>query len=114
MLAPGQFSIVQGGRAMQRVTVLYPNKDGAHFNFDYYMKKHIPWVSGLFSRPIEVRRGISSATGSPAPFLCLATILTNSTDEFQVVFNKHGAAILGDVPNYTNIEPIVQFDEVIE
>jgi len=103
----------QGGRAVQRVTVLYPNKDGAHFNFEYYMNKHIPWVSGLFSRPIEVRRGISSASGAPPPFVCLATILTNSTDEFQAVFGQHRATILGDVPNYTNIEPVVQFDEVI-
>ena len=99
---------------MERITVLYANKEGAHFDFDYYMKRHIPWVSGLFGRPIEVRRGISSAAGSQAPFVCLATILTTSTDEFKAVFSKDGAAILGDVPNYTNIEPIVQFDEVLE
>ncbi len=98
---------------MQRVTVLYGNKDGAHFNFDYYMTKHIPWVAGLVGKSIEVRRGLSSATGGPAPFICLATIQVNSIDEFQVVFAKHGTAILADIPNYTNIEPFVQFDEVL-
>ena len=46
---------------MQRVTVLYPNKDGAHFDFDYYMKKHIPMVEGLAGNRIEVRRGLTSA-----------------------------------------------------
>ena|SRR5579864_7154952 len=98
---------------MQRVTVLYPNKDGAQFNFDYYMKKHIPWVAGLVGKNIEVRRGISSATGAPPPFVCLATIQVSSISEFQTVFAKHGAEILADIPNYTNIEPFVQFDDIL-
>jgi hypothetical protein len=29
------------------------------------------------------------------------------------MFSKHGAEILADIPNYTNIEPIIQFDEVL-
>ena len=78
------------------------------------MKKHIPWVAGLFGREIEVRRGISSAAGSPAPFVCLATILTTSIDEFKAVFGKNGAALLADVPNYTNIGSLVQFEEVLD
>jgi uncharacterized protein (TIGR02118 family) len=98
---------------MQLVTVLYPAKDGAKFNFEYYMKKHIPWVSELVGKPIDVRRGLSSATGAPAPFICVATIHINSLDEFQAIFAKHGAEIMGDIPNYTNIEPVVQFDEVL-
>jgi uncharacterized protein (TIGR02118 family) len=98
---------------MQRVTVIYPNKEGATFNFEYYTRKHVPWVAGLVGKSIEVRRGISSASGSPAPFVCLATIQVDSIEEFQVVFAKHGAEILADIPNYTNIEPFVQFDEIL-
>lgn len=99
---------------MQRVTVLYPNKDGAHFDFDYYMQKHIPMVEGMTGNSIEVRRGLSSASGTAAPFVCVATIQINSLDEFQAVFAKHGAAIMADIPKYTDIEPFVQFDEVLE
>ena len=98
---------------MQRVTVLYQNKDGAHFNFDYYMAKHVPWVAGLAGSSIEVRRGLSAANGAAAPFVCVATIHINSIDEFQAMFAKHGAQILADIPNYTNIEPFVQFDEIL-
>jgi uncharacterized protein (TIGR02118 family) len=98
---------------MQLVTVLYPAKNGATFNFEYYMAKHIPWVSGLVGNPIEVRRGLSSPTGAPAPFVCVATIRVNSLDEFKAVFAKHGAQIMADIANYTNIEPVVQFDEVL-
>ena len=97
----------------QRVTVVYPNKDGSKFDFDYYTQKHVPWVAKLAGKSIEVRRGISSAAGSAAPYVCVATIPINSIAEFQAMFAKHGAEILADVQNYTNIEPVVQFDEVV-
>ena len=98
---------------MQRVTVAYPNKADAKFDFDYYMKKHIPFVAGLVGKSIEVGRGISSATGSPATFICVAAIPIDSVAQFQAMFSKHGAEILADIPNYTNIEPIIQFDEIL-
>ncbi|MGA8187118.1 MAG: EthD family reductase [Candidatus Sulfotelmatobacter sp.] len=98
---------------MQRVTVAYPNKADAKFDFDYYMRKHIPWVAGLVGKSIEVRRGISSATGSSAAFVCLATIPIDSVAEFQAMLSQHGAEILADIPKYTNIEPIIQFDEIL-
>jgi uncharacterized protein (TIGR02118 family) len=99
---------------MERVTVVYPNKADAKFDFAYYMSKHIPWVAGLVGHKIEVRRGISTATGAPAAFVCVATIPIDSLASFQTIFTQHGAKILADIPNYTNIEPIVQFDEIVE
>ena len=96
----------------QRVTVIYPQKDGSKFDFDYYMQKHIPMVERLMGKSIEVRRGISSAAGAPAPYVCIATIAANIA-EFKAVFAQHGEKILADVPNYTNIEPILQFDEIL-
>ena len=98
---------------MQLVTVVYPNKADANFDFAYYMKKHIPWVAQLVGKSIEVRRGISSVMGSPVAFVCVATIPIDSVAEFQAIFAKHGTEILADVPNYTNIEPLVQFDEIL-
>ena len=62
---------------------------------------------------IEVRRGISTATGAPAAFVSVATIPIDSVASFQTIFAQHGAKILADIPNYTNIEPIVQFDEIV-
>jgi len=77
------------------------------------MRKRIPWVAGLVGKSIEVRRGISSATGSSAAFVCLATIRIDSVAEFQATLSQHGAEILADIPKYTNIEPIIQFDEIL-
>jgi uncharacterized protein (TIGR02118 family) len=77
------------------------------------MKKHIPWVEGLVGKSIAVRRGISSTTGSDPAFVCVATILIDSIADFQTLLSKHGPEIIADIPNYTNIEPLVQFDEVL-
>jgi uncharacterized protein (TIGR02118 family) len=65
---------------MKRVTVLYPNKRGAKFDFAYYPGKHIPWVSGLLGQKIEVHKGISSLTGGAPVFLCVASIHMNSME----------------------------------
>jgi hypothetical protein len=29
------------------------------------------------------------------------------------MFAKHGAEIMADIPNYTNVEPAIQSDEVL-
>jgi uncharacterized protein (TIGR02118 family) len=98
---------------MQEVTVAYLTKTDAKFDFDYYMKKHIPLAEGLLGRKIGVRRVISSPTGSPATLIAVATIPIDSAAEFRDMLAKHGAAITADIPNYTNIEPVVQIDDVL-
>jgi len=98
---------------MKCVTVLYPNKEGAKFDFDYYMKRHIPMVSGLFGKDIDVQKGILSPTGSVVAFVCQARVWIDSVEHFEATMKQHGGQILGDIPNYTNIEPIIQLDEVL-
>jgi uncharacterized protein (TIGR02118 family) len=99
---------------MQRVTVLYPNGADVKFDFDYYLAKHVPWVAGLVGQKIEVRRGISNPNGSPAAFICIATIFVNSIEQFQTVLAQHGPKIMADISNYTNSVPLLQFDEVLQ
>ena len=98
---------------MKHVTVIYPSKHGAKFDFEYYLSKHIPMVAGLLGARIEVSRGIGTPDGTPLAFLCAARICIHSVEEYAAALDKHGAKILGDVPNYTNITPIVQLEEVI-
>lgn len=98
---------------MNCVTVLYPNKEGRRFDFGYYTATHIPMVARLLQASIEVRKGLSGTNGSPAAFVCLATIWIDSVEQFQTAMTRNGAQIMGDIPNYTNIEPIIQFDEVL-
>jgi uncharacterized protein (TIGR02118 family) len=99
---------------MMCATVIYPNQQDAKFDFEYYMKKHIPMVEKLLNTTIEVMRGLSSPSGPPVPFVCTARIKINSAQEHSAAMATHGAQILGDIPNYTNIQPLVQIDELVE
>lgn len=57
---------------MHCMTVLYPNKEGAKFDFEYSMQKHIPLANGLLGHEFKVSRGMSSAQVGQPPFLCIA------------------------------------------
>jgi hypothetical protein len=57
---------------MKCVTMIYPNKQNARFDFDYYLNRHIPWARKLSNdRGTEIRKGMSTPGGGPVPYLCL-------------------------------------------
>jgi len=98
------------------VSVAYPRKDGGTFNFEYYTKKHVPLVARLVGAnavKAEVRKGVASPDGSAPSFVCLANFWIKSAQEFQATLATHGKEIMGDIPNFTNIQPILQVDEVL-
>jgi uncharacterized protein (TIGR02118 family) len=95
------------------VTVLYPSRDDAKFDFEYYIKKHVPMVARLLANDIEICKGISSPMDAPPAFVCTARIRINSIEQFSAAMAQHRDMIMGDIPNYTNIDPIIQIDEVV-
>lgn len=98
------------------VSVAYPGKDGGTFDFEYYTRKHVPLVARLMGAnavKAEVRKGLASPDGSAPTFVCLANFWIKSIPEFQATLATHGKEIMGDIPNFTNIQPILQVDEVL-
>jgi len=98
---------------MHFATVTYPSKGDARFDFDYYLKKHIPMVCGLLGTSIEVCKGTSPTPDAPPAFVCVARIKIAGPEAFALAMAKHGPEIIADVPNYTNITPVIQIDEVL-
>ena len=98
---------------MHCLNVLYPNKDGATFDFEYYMQKHIPLANGLLGHEFKVSRGISSAQGGQPPFLCIARMDIGTMEKFLPVLGRHVEVLGKDIPNYTNVEPVMQFEELL-
>jgi uncharacterized protein (TIGR02118 family) len=101
---------------MIKVSVMYPNTSGAHFNMAYYLDSHMPMVRTLMGgvlKGINVEEGLAGGQpGVPAPFLALGHLLFESVDAFQASFAQHSPAILADIPNYTNTQPTVQISQV--
>ena len=103
---------------MIRITVLYPNEPGKKFDVDYYVKKHMALVrdrlAGFGLVRTEVDKGVAGgAPGAPAPYVCIGHVYFNSLDGFQKGMGQHGKEILGDIPNYTNIQPQMQISEIV-
>jgi len=101
---------------MIKVTILYPNTPGARFDFDYYVKTHMPMSIRLLGpriRGVSVERGIEAAEpGVPAAFVALCHFTCDSRQAFEAAFLPQAAVLQGDMPNYTDIVPIIQFSEI--
>lgn len=101
---------------MIRVNVMYPNSEGARFDMDYYCNTHVPMVGGLLGEAIKgaaVESGLAGAAeGAPASFIAMGHLTFESVESFQQAFGPHADQILGDIPNFTNVEPQIQVSEV--
>jgi uncharacterized protein (TIGR02118 family) len=98
---------------MLRCTVLYPNTDGAKFDFDYYVKKHIPLANDVLGGKFKVSKGLPGPDGKGPAFLCVATIDVASPADFAARNQARGPELGADVPNYTNVTPIIQMEEIL-
>ena len=101
---------------MIRVTFLYPNKPGSHFNADYYIDIHMPLAIRLLGpalKGVSAEIGLSSAVpGTPAPNAAIATFTFESVEAFTKAVMPHSMDLQGDIPNYTDIKPIVQISDL--
>ena len=102
---------------MIKVTILYPNTPDARFDFDYYVKTHMPMSIRLLGpriRSVSVERGIEAAEpGVPPAFVALCHFTCDSRQSFEAAFLPQAAVLQGDMPNYTDIVPIIQFSEIM-
>jgi uncharacterized protein (TIGR02118 family) len=100
------------------VSIFYPNTPGARFDMNYYIQRHMPMSIEKLSvaqgyRGVSVERGVGGAEpGSPPTYVAICRYLFDSTDDFLAAFQPHAALLQGDIPNYTDIQTIIQFSEV--
>jgi uncharacterized protein (TIGR02118 family) len=101
---------------MIKVSVLYPNKGDAKFDMNYYVTKHMPMVRqklGAACKGVAAEQGIAGgAPGTPPAFVAMGHLLFDSADAFQKAMAPHASEIMGDIPNYTNIQPVIQISDV--
>ncbi len=102
---------------MIRVTAVYPYSEDAKFDLDYYANKHTPMVGELLGDAVKgggIQKGLGGAEpGSPPPYTVIAHMDFESMDTFQQAFGPNVETIMADVPNYTNIQPVIQISEIL-
>ena len=105
-------------KGMTKVTILYPNAEGKTFDMDYYADKHMPMVAELLGdalKGLEIDKGMAGRTPDDAvPYLAIGYLYFDSLAEYQNAFGPHAAQITGDIPNYTNSQPVIQISEVMQ
>ncbi len=107
----------RGDTIMIRVSVLYPNSPGATFDMPYYIASHMQTLVkgklGAALKGMQIDHGLGGGMpGVPPPYIAVGHLLFDSVEAFQAAFGPVADAILGDIPNYTNVQPAVQVSEV--
>jgi uncharacterized protein (TIGR02118 family) len=104
---------------MVKISILYPNKPGSRFNVGYYTQIHMPRSIELLSahrgfKSVSVERGVGGAVPGSAPaYIAMCHFLFSSIDAFMDAFVPNAPELQGDMPNYTDIEPLIQINEVL-
>jgi len=102
-----------------KVSILYPNRPGARFDMRYYVETHMPRSIELLSahpgfEGVSVERGAGGAEPGAAPaYVAMCHFAFRSAEDFLAAFMPHAPELQGDMRNYTDISPVIQFNEVL-
>ena len=99
-----------------KVVILYPNGEGKTFDMDYYESKHMPMVAGFLGKNLkfyEIDKGISGSTpNDKVPYLAVGYFYVKDVAEYNKAIGQNRDAVISDIKNYTNIQPIIQISEI--
>ncbi len=92
---------------MIKVSVMYPAGEGKTFDMEYYKSKHMEIVDRVM-KPERTECDL----GADGPYMAIGHLYFASMDAMKAGMGGAGEA-LADVPNFTNIEPVVQTSEIV-
>ncbi len=102
---------------MVKLSVMYPHKEGSKFDLDYYLNKHLDLVQakwGGLMKDAYVTKGLGGgAPGHPPTYQIMAHLTFESVDDLNNALTAHGSEVMADIPNFTDITPVVQVSEMI-
>ena len=103
---------------MFKISILLPNTEGVRFDWDYFVRRHMPLVESRL-RPLGLvgcaaEKGIQgAAAGSAAPFHCMAHMLFETLDGYKAAMKAHGKELAADMAKFTNAAPVIQISEIV-
>ena len=101
---------------MIKVSVLYPNSPDATFDIDYYCNSHVPMVKEKLGAALKgafIDSGFAgSGPGETALFVAMGHLVFDTVEDFQKAFTPKTEEIMGDLANFTNIQPQIQISEI--
>jgi uncharacterized protein (TIGR02118 family) len=98
--------------SMMIISVLYPVGSDDTFDMDYYMSSHVPLVQRLLE-PMGMRQTRVMKADSDAAFPVVAELDFDDLDSLNAALAAHGPETQADIPNFTNVTPVIQISERI-
>ena len=94
---------------MIRVSVFYPESEGATFDHDYYRDKHVPLcVKSWGLDGAEIDKGING------PYVAAVHFRFESLEAMEAAMGGADSSdVTADVTNYTTIIPVIQTSEIV-
>jgi uncharacterized protein (TIGR02118 family) len=100
------------------VSVLYPRHSESHFDHDYYLETHIPLLKSRWSSlglaNVQMLRADSTLDGTQPAWEVITLLSFASKEALQASLAAHGSEILADIPNFTNVQPVLQINQPLE
>jgi uncharacterized protein (TIGR02118 family) len=97
---------------MLRVSAVYPNQAGSHFDGEDYVRRHAPFARSLLDpaglRDLRITLGKVALDGTSPPYWAISELIFDDREAFDSAMTACGEALMGDAPNYTNVEPVMQ------
>lgn len=99
------------------ITVLYENVDDATFDLDYYLTKHLPLVDEKF-KPFGIKgwrvlKAVGTPFGGKPAYSVICTLDFDTADQFRSAVAAEGGPVFGDVPNFSNKDPVVVIGDLV-
>ena len=99
------------------VTVLYPKTGQSHFDHDYYLQRHVPLVRERWEsfglKEVRLLRGRATLDGASPNFELIGELTFPSVEHIQNALGAHGAEIVADIAKFTNIQPLLQVNDLL-
>lgn len=98
-------------------TILYPFGPDKKFDWDYYLPHHMEKIKqGLGPKLLHyhLEKGLAgSGENTPPAFFAILHLLVESMAEVKDIADM-APVMMADIPNYTDVKPIMQISESIE
>jgi uncharacterized protein (TIGR02118 family) len=101
---------------MKCINILYPAKDNDAFDFDFYLRRHVPLIKDILGASLhrlEVRKGVSAQDGGKPAYTCVISIWIADWPAYEKAIAARAPELIAEVPLFTKVMPQIQTDEVI-
>lgn len=99
------------------MAIYYPAGEGKTFDMDYYTENHMPMAAELLGESLKamvIDKSLFGATpDADPPYVAVGYFYFDDITAFKEAMGPVSPKLREDVPNYTNIRPVIQISEVM-